>query len=168
MLIQDAQPPKPPASVQVLHAETHFVTAATRDTPLVLTKAGRVENALVRSQLYINSQVQVLAPENAPAECVWTLSSHLQRQICFTSMTGLFGCTDPAIANQADNQTGRSQIASSEDVAGCGLANPAVIDAEHRLSQVLGTASAARFDADLKLNVTPMFVRAGATVKRGG
>jgi hypothetical protein len=167
MPLQDAQPPTPPAAVHVLHTEAHFVTAASRDTPLVLTKAGRVENALVRHQLYINSQVQLFVPDNAPAECVWKLTSHLQRQICFTSMTGLFGCADIALADQADSQTGRAQMASSDDVAACGLANPAVIEAERNLSQVLSAASTARFGADLKLNVTPMFARAGAAVKRG-
>jgi hypothetical protein len=168
MFFQDAQPPNPPAAVHVLHTEAHFVTAAARDTPLVLTRAHRMENAVVRHQVYIESTVEVRAPDNASAECVWTLSSHLQRQICFTSMTGLFACADIALADQADSQNGHSQLTSSDDVTACGLANLALVDAENKLSQVLGATSQARFDADLKLKVTPMLVRAGAAVKRGG
>jgi hypothetical protein len=168
MPLLDTPSPTPPAAIHVLRTEAHFVTAATHDTPLILTKAHRVENALVRHQLYISSQIQVLAPENALPECVWTLSSHLQRQICFTSMTGQFACADIALADQADSQNGRSQLTSSDDVAACGLANPALVDAESKLSQVLGATSQTRFDADLKFKVTPMLVRAGATVKRGG
>lgn len=163
----DAQPPAPPAAVQVLRSEARFVTAAVRDIPLVLTKAGRVENALARYQIYVKTQVQASATEGAPPECAWILTTHIQRQLCFTSMTGQFACTEAQLADQADKQDGRTQLTSTAELEACGLAHPLVQQAEKQLAQAVGATAIARFDADLKLNLTPVLSRTGAVVKRG-
>ena len=83
------------------------------DTPLVLTKGARREDALVRRGIFITTLMTMTAPDiegALPNRYRWTYKSFIQRQVCFTSITGLFACTDPQILPLPETAEGDAQL----------------------------------------------------------
>jgi hypothetical protein len=167
-------PAKAAPDFLVLSRSDHSDTVATSDLPLVLAKGGREEKALVRRAIFISSSVQLTTPvmqaadETVVQTCRWTYQSFLQRQICFTSMAGLFSCTEPEVVALPDSASGQIQLTAGEAAnSTCGDGFPAASAPRVKLVDALHTRAGALFDADQRTKADPLFRAAGVTVRPG-
>ena len=165
-----ATPPAP--DVVVLSRVDHSQTLTLSDLPLILTKAGRVERALVRRAVYISSSVSLTRPAarpvDGPQSCEWTHQSFLQRQVCFSSMTGLFACTEPDVLTLPDAADGEMRISDADAKAGvCADAFPASATARAQLADTLKARAGALFEDDQRTKVEPILKAAGVASRPG-
>jgi hypothetical protein len=155
-------PLSPPAEITINHqSATEIVTS--RDLPLTLTKAGRREDAYLRHALFVNASLTVVRPAQAedPASdrYRWSYKAYLQRQVCFSSITGLFACTAPEVETLPEQETG--------EVSAGPEAPPMADAARTRIVAALKARATAMFDADRKSYTDPLFRAAGVVVTRG-
>ncbi|MEW5686406.1 MAG: hypothetical protein AB1942_15930 [Pseudomonadota bacterium] len=164
MIAQDVPPaavqPAPPAVATIARREATEVIA-TSDLPLVLSKAGQREQALVRRAIFVTSAVTVTRPAGAADETAdrygWTHQAYMQRQVCFTSITGLFACAGAEVDPLSDVERGEAQVRQPDDF-------PLAEAARRRLAEGLRTRSGSLFDADRKTKVQPALKAAGVAV----
>lgn len=164
----DAPPPAVPVAQEVVLArrEASEVVAA-QDLPLTLGKAGRREEALVRRALFVTASVTLVRPivpapdTPPPASYRWTHQAYLQRQVCFTSITGLFACTAPTVEPLPDKAAGAAPAGETED------SYPLADADQRRLADQLRQRSAAVFTADRRANIDPLFRAAAVAVTAG-
>ena len=168
-------------------------TVDSADLKLVLTKAKREEHAVVRRLLFIAATLRlteplpppdaasIAAPEPAassqPPEaeagpapkqtCRWTYRAFMQRQICFTSMTGLSSCTQPEIIALPDTAEGDAPISDAPQQGTCNDIFRPAVNARIRLSSALLSRSKDLFAEDQQAKIDPQFKAAGvkATVE---
>jgi hypothetical protein len=165
-LLQDpppaAAPAAPPAEVIVSRREAN-VLAASQDIPMVLVKAGRREDAVMRRVIFASTEVTVARPpgETTPAKDTyrWTHQAYVQRQLCVTSITGQFTCTAAQSEAVGDGEVG---------VAPVDAAAPTVFKeadaAADRLVARLRTRAGALFETDRKTRLDPMLKAAGVVI----
>lgn len=159
------QPPEPPAAIRnLISADSRFVTVTQSDIPLVLTKGKPVqtERAWARYQIYIKSEVTGLDAVT-DQDCRWKFTAFLQRQLCFASMTGQFGCTAASLTELAEVGSGNETL-DRNDL--CNTGHPAVMRAERRFSTAISAQAQTRFESDLKLSLIPTLTRTGVKVAR--
>lgn len=159
MLSADVPPVAAPAAQEVVLARRDGnEVVATQDLPLVLVKAGRREDALVRQALFIAASVTLASQPTMSPPVVsyrWTHQAYLQRQVCFTSISGLFSCTDAQAEPLSDKASGVAPAGDALD------AFP-LADADlKRLTDQLRQRSATVFRADRRANIDPVFKAAG-------
>lgn len=162
MLIDTEAPSPPPPAQEVVLArrEVNEVVAA-QDLPLTLTKAGRREDALVRRAVFITASVVLTRPADAAATAAsyrWSHQAYLQRQVCFTSITGLFSCTDAQTEALPEKATGLASAVAAPD------AYPLADADQRRLADQLRQRSAMVFRDDRRANIDPVFKAAGVVV----
>ena len=153
---------------------------------LVLTKARREEHAVVRRLLFIAATLRLTeplpppddkaaasgaapaetAPEGPPPKqtCRWTYRAFLQRQICFTSMTGLSSCTQPEIVALPDSAEGDAPLSDAPQQNVCNDIFRPAVNARIRLSTALLSRSKDLFASDQSAKVDPQFKAAGVKV----
>jgi hypothetical protein len=160
-----AAPADKPPEVVVVSRETRSEVVASRDTPLPLIKAGRTEDALLRQAVFVNSTLTVVRPAEDPGADLlrWTYTPYLQRQLCFTSITGLFSCAAAEVEELAETAAGEAPLAAEPAPEG---PNPAAEAARLALAAKLRTRSAEVFAADRRLKLDPMLKAAGVTIAR--
>lgn len=150
-------PPAPPPDIVVSRREATEVVAS-RDRPLVLTKATRREDALVRQALFVTASLSVVRPAQAQDQAAdrarWAYKGFVQRQVCFTSISGLFACTAAEVEALPDVEAGEAPAAGAEPLAQA---------AQARLTAGLKARAQALFDADQRTHADPMFRSAGVT-----
>lgn len=169
MLLQAATPPAAttPAAPQPPTLQ-HLAPVAQKARSLVLTKAGRTENVVVRHQIFLRT---IAKPGAVPAPpegvtvsaipCVWTIESYLQREICFYSITGLMGCTDTNTLPLMATEAGQADL--PVDTA-CEVFAKPVLAAEDRVIAALDRTKDQLFAEDYQLVVRPQLLRAGTTI----
>ena len=164
-VVQPAAPAKPSEAFVVLSRDDGSEIVTSLDLPLVLVKGGRTEDVLVRRALFITASVTVVRPvaaqDGASDGYRWRYEAFLQRQICFTSMTGLFACTQAEVESLPDKATGEAPLPASGDGT-----FPEAEAAKRRLTEGLRVRAGALFEADRRANVDPVFKAAGAVVPR--
>ncbi|PZQ62550.1 MAG: hypothetical protein DI570_10280 [Phenylobacterium zucineum] len=157
-------PPAAPEMVTVARREATEVIAAS-DLPLVLTKAGQREQALVRRAIFVTSAVTVSRPAGAAEgdgdRYGWTHQAYVQRQMCFTSITGLFACAGAEVEALPDVERGEAPVRSADDF-------PLAEAARRRLAEGLKVRAGSLFDADRKTKVQPALKAAGVVTAAGG
>jgi len=164
------QAPEPPPVVVTVQAEPVVVSrkegteiVAAQDMALTLTKAARREDALVRRAIFITTSMKVTRPAEAQDAArdsyAWTYKAFLQRQVCFSSITGLFACTTPELETLPETDEGSAPL-TAPDVF------PQAEAARKRLTETLRARSAAVFEADRKAHADPLFKAAGVTAVR--
>ena len=169
VLIQAATPPAATAAaVPTPPALQRLAPISQKARPLVLTKAGRSESAVVRHQIFLRT---VVRPGPVPAAvegvsvsaipCAWTVESYLQREICFYSMTGLMGCTDTNTLPLMATETGQADLPAG---AVCEVFAKPVEAAESRVIAAVDRTKDQLYDEDYKLVVKPQLVRGGTTI----
>ena len=151
-----------PADVVVLSRDDGSEIVTSLDLPVVLVKAGRSEDVLLRRALFITTSITVVRPaaalDAASDSYRWRYEAFLQRQVCFTSMTGLFACTLAQAEALPDKATGEARLPA----AGFHEAEAA----RRKLTDGLQVRAGALFEADRRANVDPIFKAAGAAVLR--
>jgi hypothetical protein len=149
-----------PAAVTVLRRDATEVVAAS-DLPLTLAKAGQREQALVRRAVFVTSTLTVNRPAGAADAGAdrygWTHQAYMQRQVCFTSITGLFACAGAEVEPLPDVERGEAPVRLADDF-------PLAEAARRRLADGLKARAAALFDSDRKTKVEPALRAAGVAV----
>lgn len=150
--------PAAPANVVVLSRDDGSEIVTSLDLPIVLVKAGRSEDVMVRRALFITASITVVRPAaalDATSDSYrWRYEAFLQRQVCFTSMTGLFSCTLAHAEALPDKATGEAPLPAT--------GFPEAEAARRKLTDGLRVRAGALFDADRRANVDPVFKAAGA------
>jgi len=173
-----ATPPAAPAAPDfvVVNRIDSTQTVDTADLPLVLTKAKRVEHAVVRRVLFITAALrltQPVAPVPDPAQpappppqqtCRWTYRAFMQREICFVSMSGLSSCTQPESLTLPDTAEGDAPISDAPQQNVCSDIFRPAVNARIRLTSSLLSRSKDLFAADQKDKVEAQFKAAGVRV----
>jgi len=95
----------------------------------------------------------------------WTYQPYLQRQLCFTSITGLFSCAAAEVEELTEKAAGEAPQAEAPNQA-APAPNPAAEAARIAVAAALRTRAASLFDADRRLKLTPMLKAAGVSVGR--
>jgi hypothetical protein len=135
---------------------------ASQDLPLVLVKATQREEALVRRAVFITTSVMVTRPtgDGAAADRYrWTYRTFLQRQVCFTSMTGLFSCTEPQAQALSEMAEGDAPLGDDPQ------SFPAADEARGKLVEALKARAGALFAADRRANIDPVWKSSGVAVQ---
>lgn len=164
MMWADPPPPAPSAEVIVSRRESSEVIAS-QDLPLVLVKGTRREEAVVRRAVFVTASLTVTRPAAdgaTPDRYRWAFRSFLQRQVCFTSMTGLFSCTEPQVEGLPDGAEGDAPI--SPDPATYPLADAA----RGTLVAGLRARAPAIFAADRRATTDPIFKASGVSARARG
>jgi hypothetical protein len=133
---------------------------ASRDVALVLTKRARREDALLRQAVFITASLTVVRqPASAAAagdRYRWSYKAFLQRQVCATSMTGLFACTEPEVEKLPEGAEGEAPVETAEAYP---LAEAARVD----LTSTLKARAVMLFETDRRTHIGPLFRAAGVT-----
>lgn len=162
MLWAEAPPAAPPAEVIVSRREANVV-AASQDVPMVLVKAGRREDAVMRRVVFAATGVTQVRPagETTAGRDVyrWTHQAFVQRTLCVTSITGQFLCAAPQSEPVGDGEVGSAPVDAAQPDAF------AEADAAaERLLARLRTRANALFDTDRRTRLDPLLKAAGVTV----
>jgi hypothetical protein len=173
---QSAAPPAAPDFV-VINQIDSTQTVESADLPLLLTKAKRVEHALVRRVLFITATLRLTQPpaplladaaQSAPPPpkqtCRWTYRAFLQREICFVSMSGLTSCTQPEVISLPDTAEGDAPISDAPQQGVCNDIFRPAMNARIPMTTALLSRSKALFAADQKTKVDAQFKAAGVRV----
>lgn len=146
-------------------ARNTVITSADRPMPLI--KAGRTEDALLRQALFVTATTSITRPptqDSQPDQYRWSYQAFLQRQLCFTSMTGQFACTVAEVTTLPDAIQGQAPLPPPPP-EGQSLTVPAADVAQARLDEMLRSKATAIFDEDRQVKVEPMLRAAGVTVR---
>jgi hypothetical protein len=100
--------------------------------------------------------------------CRWRLRTILQKDICFTSLSGLTGCTTPTVSDLPQRTLGQTPLdtVAAADPLTCTLAHPAILAAEARLSDDIRRQSQQIAEDDYSSQVQPMLERSGARIRQ--
>jgi hypothetical protein len=161
-----AAPVDKPADVQVVSRDTRSDILASTDTPLPLIKAGRTEDALLRQAIVLTSTLAVVRPavgEGGQA-LRWTYQPYLQRQLCFTSITGQFSCAAAESEALAETSAGEGPLPAATGQAGP-ASSPAAEAAREAVATALRARAEALFEDDRRLKLVPMLRAAGVRVR---
>ena len=171
--MQAGPPPTspPPAAIQpsTVKGASATMTVVASDLRLVLTKARRAESAMVRHQVFLRYDVDRKVPDGADqrtVQCGWRLRAYLQRSICFSSMTGLLGCTDPISEELPTGETGAADQGQDPAASTCDLNFVPAREARDRVIAAVKADAQARFDEDYALNVKPQLLASGVKITR--
>lgn len=153
--------PAPPAAEIVVSRTDGSELIATADTPMVLVKGARRETGLARRAVFVTTSLTVVRPaegDGAP-RYRWSYEGFVQRQMCFTSMTGLFSCTVVEAERLTEAERGESPLAEGDPTA-----FPLAEAARARLTTALRARSTALFAADRRAHLEPLLRASGVTV----
>lgn len=153
-MIQTAEAPPAAAEVVLSRQEASEVLAA-HDLPLLLVKGPRREEALARGAVFFTSALTVVRPAQGPDHYRWTYQGFVQRQVCMTSITGLFACSEPQAERLPDAETGEAPLPAEPD------SYPLADGARARLIAGLKTRATAILAADRKANLDPLLKASG-------
>lgn len=159
--------PAKPADVVVISRDTHSEILASKDTPLALIKGRKTEDALLRQAITLTSTLTVARPAPGTGDDVlrWTYEPYLQRQLCFTSMTGQFSCAAAEVEELAEKAEGQAPVAAATGEAAPNP-SPAAEAAHHAVAAALRARADAVFDDDRRLKLDPMLKAGGVSVRR--
>ena len=167
---------KPP-DVVVVSRDARSEILASRDTPLPLVKGHRTEDAVLRQVIYLTSTLIVARPtaETGEQTLRWIYEPYLQRQLCFTSITGQFSCALAEVEELTEKATGEAPlppapVQAATDPAAPGQAapgsSPAAEAVRTDVAATLRARSDALFEDDRRLKLDPMLKAAGVRVRR--
>ncbi len=156
-----------PGDVVVVSRDARNEVLASTDTPLPLIKAGRTEDAVLRQAVFLTGALTVVRPaDGAGGDSLrWAYQSYLQRQLCFTSMTGQFSCAAAEVDELTESAAGEAPVARAPDPA-TPAASPSAEAARSLLAATLRGRADALFEDDRRLRVAPMLKAAGVSVRR--
>ena len=177
-----AAPVAKPADLMVVSSDAHSEILASQDTPMLLVKARKTEDALLRQAITLTSTLTVVRPASgAGADVVrWNYQTYLQRQLCLTSITGHFTCAIAEVEELTEKGSGEAPLAAMPAQAALDPAAPVQVtpnptapnsspeaeSARATLAAALHDRSAALFEDDRRLKLDPMLKAAGVSIRR--
>jgi hypothetical protein len=151
------------------------VSVAGLDVPVVLARHGQVEHALIRWQIYITASMWLAQTPPAPGldtpakQFRWGHKSYLQRQICFTSVVGLFACADADTKPLSEDTAGSLGAERERTDAELCQQLPSELDkSSDSLKGDLERKASEIFAADRRTAVDPLFKAANAVIVSPG
>ncbi|MCW5760866.1 MAG: hypothetical protein KIS90_13940, partial [Phenylobacterium sp.] len=105
MFFQVPPAPPPPQPPEVVRTESAYLRVARKDVPLLITREKAAakepgEKALIRYQLFVRTDIEArqnpATPDEPPppVHCQWVVTSYLEREPCFESITGKLACAE--------------------------------------------------------------------------
>ena len=94
----------------------------------------------------------------------WTYEPYLQRQLCFTSITGVFSCAAAELEELTEKAAGEAPLAATPDQSPPGP-NLAAEDVRVTVVTALRARTDALFADDRRLKLSPMLKAAGVSVR---
>jgi len=150
-----ADTPTPPVAEMVVSRDDGSRLVAARDTPMVLVKAGRREDAVLRQAVFVTTSLMVVRPAGAEATAYrWSYKGFLQRQLCVTSISGLFACSNAEAEPLPDIQNGQAPTASPTE-------HPLADAALATLNEALKARADELFRVDRATHLDPILKAAG-------
>ncbi len=160
-----AVPADEPPQMVVVSRDTRSDVLASKDTPLALIKAGKTEDALLRQAIFVTGTLTVVRPAQSDAQILrWTYAPYLQRQLCFTSITGLFSCAATEVEELTEKATGETPLVAPP--AEPAAPNPSAETARLAVAASLRARSEALFEDDRRLKLDPLLKAGGVAVRR--
>lgn len=167
------QAPPPPPPPEIVRTESSYLQVARKDVPMLLVKAKQAENALIRYQLFVRTDVEARqAPAQAegpppPVFCQWVVTVYLEREPCFESISGKLACGDRYTVRLEDRERGSETLPLTAEATACAVGKPEVAAASARLAAAGEAAADAHFGADLTRRLTPELAKGGikATIR---
>jgi hypothetical protein len=155
------------ADVVVVSRDTRSDVLASRDTPLPLIKGRRTEDALFRQTLFLTGALTGVRPASGAGEAVlrWTYAPYLQRQLCFTSITGQFSCAVAEVEDLTQKAAGEAPLVATPGQT-APAPNPAAEAVRSAIAADLRGRADALFDDDRRLKLDPMLKAAGVSLRR--
>ena len=146
----------------VVSRDTRSDVLAGADTPLPLIKAGRTEDAVLRQAIFLTSTLTVVRRATGASDQTlrWTYQPYLQRQLCFTSITGQFSCPTAELEELTEKAEGETPVVATPGP------NPAAEDARTAVATALRARADGLFEDDRRLKLSPMLKAAGVSVRR--
>lgn len=161
-----AAPADRPGEAVVVSRDTRSEVLFSKDTPLPLIKGSRSEDALLRQAVFVTSTLTVVRPAQAGEDILrWTFQPYLQRELCFTSMTGQFSCTAAEVTALPEKHSGEAPMSPPEADGGAAQTNPAAEAARAAVAASLRARGPALFGEDRRLKIEPMLKAAGVSVR---
>ncbi len=160
-----AAQPAPPGLL-VVSREARSDVVASRDTPLLLVKAAKTENALLRQAIFLTSTLTTLRPAEGQGGDIlrWRYQPHVLRQVCFTSITGQFSCAAGVSEELTDESSGEAP-APPELGPDAPAMETGAEAARLAITAQLTARAPSLFDEDRRLKIDPMFRAAGVTIR---
>jgi hypothetical protein len=160
-----------PAGVEeaVARSESGATMVWAADRRLVLQSPRTSEAVAVRHQLVMThkiSQSALAAAEGGRWLCRWEMAAYLQRDICFTSITGMTGCTEATSNPLPFGEKGEVGFDRAEAV-NCTLTHPVIAAAEAKVTQQLKGQAANIVERDFESRIRPNLTKPGVTIQRG-
>jgi hypothetical protein len=112
-------PPPPPPPPEIVRTESSYLQVARKDVPMTLAKDKRTENALIRYQLFVRTDVEArqapAVPDAAPPPvfCQWVVTVYLEREPCFESISGKMACGERYTVRLRDQERGKRDPAAN-------------------------------------------------------
>jgi hypothetical protein len=162
---------KPP-DVVVVSRDARSDILASRDTPLPLIKGRKTEGAVLRQVVFLTSTLTVVRPATGSDQQTlrWRYEPHLQRQLCFTSITGQFSCALAEVEDLPEKAEGEAALPPAPEQAAPGQVapgpNPAAEAVRTDVTAALRVRADALFEDDRRLKLDPMLKAAGVRVRR--
>lgn len=167
--VTPAPPPQPP---EVVRTESAYLRVARKDVPLLITRTKAPvkepgEKALIRYQLFVRVDIEARqdpAKPDAPpppVHCQWVVTSYLEREPCFESITGKLACAESYTVRLDDIERGNETLSLADDATACALTRPGIAAAQTGLGAIVEATADQRFADDLERRLTPTYARAG-------
>lgn len=160
-------PPPPPPPPEIVRTESSYLQVARKDVPLALAKGKQAENALIRYQLFVRTDIEArqapAVPDAAlpPVVCQWVVTVYLEREPCFESISGKLACGERYTVRLKDQERGTETLPLTAEAAACAAGKPEIAAAGRRVDAAVEAAADAHFGDDLTRRVTPEFARGG-------
>jgi hypothetical protein len=166
-------PPPPPPPPEVVRTDSSYLQVARKDVPLLLAKGKQSENALIRYQLFVRTDVEArqaaATPEAPPPPvyCQRVVTIYLEREPCFESISGKLACGERYTVRLEDRERGTETLPLSAEATACAVGKPEIAAASSRLAAAGEASADARFGADLTRRLTPELAKGGikATIR---
>ncbi len=168
-------PPPPPPPPEIVRTESSYLQVARKDVPMVLTKDKRTENALIRYQLFVRTDVEArqapAVPDAAPPPviCQWVVTVYLEREPCFESISGKLACGERYTVRLRDQERGNETLSLTAEATACAVGKPEIAAASALMAAAGEAGADEHFGADLTRRLTPEFAKGGvkATIRQG-
>lgn len=168
-----APPPPPPPPPEIVRTDASYLQVARKDVPLLLAKGKQAENALIRYQLFVRTDVEArqapATPEAPPPPvfCQWVVTVYLEREPCFESISGKLACGERYTVRLKDQERGTETLPLTAEAAVCAVGKAEIAAASRRLAAAGEASADAEFGADLTRRLTPELAKGGikATIR---
>lgn len=172
-----------PVAERVIRSQSANYVVMSEVERFTLKRGATVEPLLVQHSIFMVGKVAEVVqagpdPASPPADpatatptgevhfCRWSYEAFLQRQVCFASISGLTGCTDPVTSQLPDVETGDYEFdPAAPGEAVCNDTHPLVTTARQRAEQRVRALGKALMAADTRDEVLAGFGKLGLTVE---